>query len=156
MRLIDRWVGIPLCFFAIFWTLKKAQADSNSTLVTNIPLPDTIFFILIAKNGALVVAYPAIKETLKKHPKSRIYFITAPAEFQPLVLMGFEKEDIILLETTSIKSLLNGIVNIRSHFNGKRVSAIVLESFTRFSTLLSAWIGGSKRIGCYRFMNEGV
>ena len=70
--------------------------------------------------------------------------------------MGFEKEDIFLLETSSIKSLLKGIVNIRSYFKGKRVSAIVLEPFTRFSTLLSAWIGASKRIGCYRFLNEGV
>ena len=66
MRLIDRWVGIPLCFFASFWPLKKAQADSNSTLATNIPPPDTIVFILIAEIGALVVAYPAIKETLKQ------------------------------------------------------------------------------------------
>ena len=70
--------------------------------------------------------------------------------------MGFEKEDIFLLETASIKSLLKGIVNIRSHFKGRRVAAIVLEPFTRFSTLLSVWIGASKRIGCYRFLNEGV
>ena len=70
--------------------------------------------------------------------------------------MGFEKEDIFLLETSSIKSLLKGIVYIRSHFKGRRVSAIVLEPFTRFSTVLSVWIGASKRIGCYRFLNEGV
>ena len=44
MRLIDRWVGIPLCFFASFWPLKKPQADSNSTLSTNISHPDTIVF----------------------------------------------------------------------------------------------------------------
>ena len=156
MRLIDRWVGIPLCFFASFWPLKKAQADSNSTLATNIPPTDTIVFIGIAEIGALVVAYPAIKETRKQHPKSRICFITAPAGLQTLELMGFEKEDIFLLETSSIKSLLKGSVNIRSHFKGGRVSAIVLEPFTRFSTLLSAWIGASKRIGCYRFLNEGV
>ena len=61
-----------------------------------------------------------------------------------------------MLETSSIKSLLKGIVNIRSHFNGKRVSAIVLEPFTRFSTLLSAWIGALKRICCYRFLSEGA
>ncbi len=156
MRLIDRWVGIPLCFFASFWPLKKAHADSNSTLATNIPPPDTIVFIGIAEIGALVVAYPAIKETRKQHPKSRICFITAPAGVQTLELMGFEKEDIFLLETSSIKSLLKGIVNIRSHFEGRRVSAIVLEPFTRFSTLLTAWIGASKRIGCYRFLNEGL
>ena len=48
MRLIDRWVGIPLCFFTSFWPLKKVQADSNSTLAINTPLPDTIVFIGIA------------------------------------------------------------------------------------------------------------
>ena len=48
MRLIDRWVGIPLCFFVSFWPLKKAQSDSNSTLALNIPPPDTIVFIGIA------------------------------------------------------------------------------------------------------------
>jgi hypothetical protein len=133
--------------------LKKAQVDSNSTLATNNPPPDTIVFIGIAEIGALVVADPAIKETRKQHPKSRICFITVPAGLLTLELMGFEKEDIFLLETASIKSLLKGIVNIRSHFKGRRVSAIVLEPFTRFSTLLSAWIGASKRIDCYRFMS---
>ena len=93
MRLIDRWAGIPLCFFASFWPLKKAQVDSNSTLSTDIPSLDTIVFIGIAEIGALVIAYPAIKETRKQHPKSRICFITAPAGLQTLELMGFEKED---------------------------------------------------------------
>jgi len=32
----------------------------------------------------------------------------------------------------------------------------VLEPFTRFSTILSAWIGASKRICCYRFLSEGA
>ena len=156
MRLIDRWVGIPLCFFTSFFLLKKNQANNNSKLVTNNPPPDNIVFIGIAEIGALVIAYPAIKETRKQHPKSRISFITAPAGLQTLELMGFEKKDIFLLETSSIKSLLKGVVNLRSHFKGNKVSAIVLEPFTRFSTLLSAWIGASKRIGCYRFLNEGL
>jgi len=157
MRLIDRWVGIPLCFITSFLPLKKNQGKSYSKILAtnNLPL-DSIVFIGIAEIGALVIAYPAIKETRKQHPKSRICFITAPAGKQTLELMGFEKEDIFLLDTSSIKSLLKGVVNIRSHFKGSRVSAIVLEPFTRFSTLLSAWIGSSKRIGCYRFLNEGL
>ncbi len=50
MRLIDRWVGIPLCLFASFWPLKKAQADSNSTLATNIPPHDTIVLYSYRRN----------------------------------------------------------------------------------------------------------
>ena len=103
-----------------------------------------------------MVAYPAIEEARKQFPKSRICFITAAAGVQTLELMGFEEEDILLLETDSIKNLLQGLLKIRTHFKEERVSAVVLEPFARFSTLLSAWIGASQRIGCYRFLNEGV
>ena len=60
MRLIYRWVGIPLYFFTSFWPLKKVQADSNSKLGTNIPPPNNIVFIGIAEIGELLVADPAI------------------------------------------------------------------------------------------------
>ena len=82
MRLIDRWVGIPLCFFASLWPWKKTQAGSTSPLSTNIPPPDTIVFIGIAEIGALVVAYPAIQE-------SRIN--TRTAEFVLLLLPVISK-----------------------------------------------------------------
>ena len=157
MRLIDRWVGIPLCFFASFWPWKKYRVDSSVPFKNGTPPPsDIIVFIGIAEIGALVVAYPAIEEARKQFPKSRICFITAAAGVQTLELMGFEEEDILLLETDSIKSLLQGLLKIRTHFKEERVSAVVLEPFARFSTLLSAWIGASQRIGCYRFLNEGV
>ena len=74
MRLIDRWVGIPLCFFASLWPWKKTQAGSISPLSTNIPPPDTIVFICIAEIGALVVAYPAIQEARIKHPEQPSLF----------------------------------------------------------------------------------
>ena len=157
MRLIDRWVGIPLCFLASFWPWNKSRVDSSVPFKTGTPPPsDIIVFIGIAEIGALVVAYPAIEEARKQFPKSRICFITAAAGVQTLELMGFEEEDILLLETDSIKSLLQGLLKIRTHFKEERVSAVVLEPFARFSTLLSAWIGASQRIGCYRFLNEGV
>ncbi len=156
MRLIDRWVGIPLCFIASFWPLNKPRVDSSVPFKTGTPPSDIIVFIGIAEIGALVVAYPAIEEARKQFPKSRIRFITASAGVQTLELMGFEEDDIIMLETSSIRSLLKGLLKIRTHFKGERVSAVVLEPFARFSTLLSAWIGASQRIGCYRFLNEGV
>ena len=157
MRLIDRWVGIPLCFFASFWPWNKYRVDLSVPFKTGTPPPsDIIVFIGIAEIGALVVAYPAIEEARKQFPKSRICFITAAAGVQTLELMGFEEDDIIMLETSSIQSLLKGLLKIRTHFKGESVSAVVLEPFARFSTLLSAWIGASQRIGCYRFLNEGV
>jgi ADP-heptose:LPS heptosyltransferase len=102
------------------------------------------------------VAYSAVQEARKQHPKSRICFITAPAGKQTLELMGFDEEDIFLIRTSSIQKILGDIVKIRNAFKKLSVSAVVLEPFTRFSTLVAAWIGASKRIGCHRFLAEGV
>jgi ADP-heptose:LPS heptosyltransferase len=70
--------------------------------------------------------------------------------------MGFDEEDIFLIRTSSIQKILGDIVKIRNAFKKLSVSAVVLEPFTRFSTLVAAWIGASKRIGCHRFLAEGV
>ena len=70
--------------------------------------------------------------------------------------MGFDEKDILLIRTSSIQNILGDIVKIRNIFKKVSVSAVVLEPFTRFSTLVAYWIGASKRIGCYRFLAEGV
>ena len=150
MRFIDRWVGIPLCFITSLLLWKKNKTGSSKKVA------DTIVFIGIAEIGALVVAYSAVQEARKQHPKSRICFITAPAGKQTLELMGFDEEDIFLIRTSSIQKILGDIVKIRNAFKKLSVSAVVLEPFTRFSTLVAAWIGASKRIGCHRFLAEGV
>ena len=150
MRFIDRWAGIPLCFFTslLLWKNKKTSIGTEIT--------DTIVFIGIAEIGALVVAFPAIQEARKQNPNSRVCFITAPAGKQTLELMGFDEKDILLIRTSSIQNILGDIIKLRNAFKKVSVSAVVLEPFTRFSTLVAAWIGASKRIGCYRFLAEGV
>jgi len=150
MRFIDRWVGIPLCFITSLLLWKKKETGSSKKVT------DTIVFIGIAEIGALVVAYPAVQEARKQHPKSRICFITAPTGKQTLELMGFDEKDILLIRTSSIQNILGDIVKIRNAFKRVSFSAVVLEPFARFSTLVGAWIGASKRIGCYRFLAEGV
>lgn len=150
MRFIDRWTGIPLCFLTSLLLLKK-----NKTVASK-KVADTIVFIGIAEIGALVVAYPAIQEARKQNPNSRVCFITAPAGKQTLELMGFDEKDILLIRTSSIQNILGDIIKLRNAFKKVSVSAVVLEPFTRFSTLVAVWIGASKRIGCFRFLAEGV
>jgi lipopolysaccharide heptosyltransferase II len=132
----------------LLWKNKKTSIGTEIT--------DTIVFIGIAEIGALVVAYPAIQEARKKNPNSRVCFITAPVGKQTLELMDFDEKDILLIRTSSIKNILGDIIKLRNAFKKVSVSAVVLEPFTRFSTLVAAWIGASKRIGCYRFLAEGV
>ena len=155
MRLIDRWAGIPLCLLTSIFCLIKSALKTKSDNSSNQDSPEIIVFIGLAEIGALVVAYPAIQEARKQYPNSSVCFITAPAGFQTLELMGFEKEAIFLISMSSLSGMFLDLIRIRKNFSGKRVSAIVLEPFTRISSLLTVWIGASQRIGCHRFFNEG-
>ena len=155
MRLIDRWAGIPLCFVTGVWSWIKSARKSKSDNYPKQDSPEIIVFIGLAEIGALVVAYPAIQEARKQYPNSRVCFITAPAGLQTLELMGFEKEEILLMSMSSLSEMFLDLIRIRKNFSGKSVSAIVLEPFTRISALLTVWIGASQRIGCHRFYNEG-
>ena len=155
MRLIDRWAGIPLCFVTGLWSWIKSTRNPKSGNYTKKDSPETIVFIGLAEIGALVVAYPAIQEARKHYPNSRVCFITGPAGLQTLELMGFEKEEILLMSMSSLSGMFLDLIRIRKNFSGKSVSAIVLEPFTRISALLTVWIGASQRIGCHRFYNEG-
>ncbi len=147
MRLIDRWVGIPLCFVASFVTvLKKRRTFSSGK-------PNTIYFIGIAEIGALIVSYPAVTHARKLFPDSRICFLTAPAGMGALELMGFSSHDIQLLRTSSLLDIFRDLLKIRGCARGS--AALVLEPFTRISALLSRWIGADVRVGCHRFLNEG-
>ena len=155
MRLIDRWAGIPLCFVTGVLSWIKSTLSPKSENYTKTYSPEIIIFIGLAEIGALVVAYPAIQEARKQYPNSRVCFITGPAGFQTLELMGFEKEEILLMRMSSLSGMFLDLIRIRKNFGGKSVSAIVLEPFTRISALLTVWIGASQRIGCHRFFNEG-
>jgi len=155
MRLIDRWAGIPLCFVTSVWSWIKSAQKTKSDNYTKQDSPEIIVFIGLAEMGALVVAYPAIQEARKQYPNSRVCFITGPPGLQTLELMGFEKEEILLMSMSSLLGMFLDLIRIRKNFNGKSISAIVLEPFTRISALLTVWIGASQRIGCHRFFNEG-
>ena len=155
MRLIDRWAGIPLCFVTGVWSWIKSAKKNKSDNYTKQDSPEIIVFIGLAEIGALVVAFPAIQEARKQYPNSRVCFITGPAGFQTLELMGFEKEEILLMRMASLSGMFLDLIRIRKNFNGKSISAIVLEPFTRISALLTVWIGASQRIACHRFFNEG-
>jgi len=151
MRQIDRWVGIPLCALASLllpWLAPRRKPDSAT--------PDTLVFICITEIGALLVAHPAIIRARKLFPKSRLCFITGPGGSGALEVMGFPDEDILTLRTDSLFQLITDCLKIRQTLRRAGVvHAAVLEPFTRFSHLVSAWAGAERRSGCHRFHNEG-
>ena len=119
MRLIDRWAGVPLCFVTGVWSWIKSIRKTKSDNYPKQDSPEIIVFIGLAEIGALVVAYPAIQEARKQYPNSRVCFITAPAGLQTLELMGFEKEEILLMSMSSLTGMFLDLIRIRKILAGR-------------------------------------
>jgi len=151
MRRIDRWAGIPLCAVASLllpWLAPNRKSGSVA--------PDTVVLICIAEIGALLVAHPAIVRARKLFPESRLCFITGPGGKGALEVMDFPDADILTLRTDSLSELIADCLKLRKTLSrAGTLHAAVLEPFTRFSHLVSAWVGAERRSGCHRFHNEG-
>jgi len=152
MRFIDRWVGIPVSFFASLILILNRKFFPYS----NITSPDTILFTCIAEMGALFVSHPAVISAKNKFPETRILFITGSGGGEVLKIMGFNEDDIFEINTNSFSTILKDCYRIKKEFKQfKNVYNIVLEPFTRFSHLIGFWLGVDRMSGCHPFNAEG-
>ena len=151
MRIIDRWIGIPICAFA---SIMKKFLKKKSIQKNNID-PDIILFTCIAEIGALFVAYPALLKAKKNFPKSRILFLTGSGGVDALKIMGLHEEDILEIRTDSLYLLIKDCLRLKKKIGSNIFFNIVLEPFTRFSHLLGFWLGADRLVGCHSFNSEG-
>jgi hypothetical protein len=86
MRLVDRMIGIPLCF--ILSGLLRLRQLLGGQPAADGPVR-RILFIGLAELGALVVAHPAVELARRRFPGAEIYFLTFAAGVPMLRLMGF-------------------------------------------------------------------
>ena len=117
MRLLDKLIGIPLCFVNSLWLFLKKKNQIKFP-------PDLILFIGIAEIGALFVAYPAINYVRNHFPKSRVCFITSPEGKNALEMMDFLNKDIFIIRTKSIFLIIHDILRTILKFRRLSVSAI--------------------------------
>ena len=70
MRRVDRWLGVPACFFLTIWRaltslFQKKPPDSIRSIV----------FIKLAEQGSTVLAYPAIRRAVERVGRENVYFV---------------------------------------------------------------------------------
>ena len=154
MRLIDRWAGAPLCFFlsilnrVIRFVLPARRPDGN---------PRRILFIELAEIGGLVVAYPCLAHAKRKYPEAELYFLTFKGGQGILDLMGVvPPERQIIIRPGGLVHFVADTVKAIVAMRRLGVDAVVnLETYARFSTLLSYLSGAGRRVGFHRFHEEG-
>src|SRR5688572_16431720 len=71
LRLVDRFVGLPLCW--VFTSLRWIRRPFNNT--KRLPTPQRVLIIKLSEMGSTVLAYPALSELKKRCPGVELFFL---------------------------------------------------------------------------------
>lgn len=141
MRLLDRWLGVPLCWLATA-LLRLAPARRQ-------PLSSRrVVFLQLAESGSNVLADPALRRWAAQAdvPPG---FVTFAQNRASLAITGtIADAEVFTLDASALRTLLRDIWRLRRWLRARRVDTLVdLELFTRASALIGLFCGTSRRIG---------
>jgi ADP-heptose:LPS heptosyltransferase len=155
MRAIDFWVGIPLCFVLTqierVLRLFGLRRDAAGT-------PKHILFVQLAEMGTMVVAYPSLAKARELFPDATLHFLCFRQIRSSVEMLNIlDRDNIITIDDRSLWSLLRDTCALPWRARAHRIDTVInMETFVRYSTLLSYFTGARTRVGFHRFNQEGL
>jgi ADP-heptose:LPS heptosyltransferase len=152
MRRIDRWGGVPLCALAtgllkLWWRVRPGSS---------LPVR-RVLFIELSEMGSALLADPAMRRA-RDRLSAELYFVIFAQNADSLALAAtVPRGNVFTIRTTSLWLLAVDVLAFLRWTRRNAIDAVVdFELFSRFSALLSGWSGARRRVGFYRFHNEGL
>ena len=156
MRRIDFWAGVPLCcFVTLADRLLRAVGVKGRGHGQR---PRHILFIQLAEMGTMVVAYPALRRARELFPDATLHFLCFGQVRSSLEMLNvIAPEHIYTIDSRSFTSLVRDTLRTWSVARRNGIDTVVnLETFVRYSSLLSYLTGAARRVGFHRFTQEGL
>jgi ADP-heptose:LPS heptosyltransferase len=156
MRAVDFWVGIPLCFLlTLVFRLQRLLGLNDPAFGKP---PRRILFIQLAEMGTMVVAYPALRKAQELFPGATLHFLCFAQIRSSVEMLGIiDGNDILTIDSSSPATLVRDTVRVLWQARRRGIDAVInLETFVRFSSLLSFLSGARQRVGFHRFNLEGL
>ena len=154
MRKIDRWVGVPLCFFMSILIgistrirfIKKKKPDLTRVL-----------FIELSEMGSAIIVDPAMRK-LQKTAGSALYFAIFEDNYKSLeILQTVPEENAFKMRSSGLFVLAIDVIRFMFWCRRHKINTIIdLELFSRFTALLCALSGARSRVGYASFHDEGL
>ena len=157
MRVIDYWLGIPLCFL-----LSVAGAAGRAMRLTGRTAKDAprkVMFIKLSEMGAIVLAYPLLARVKKYRPEAEMFFITFQRNRDIFCLFpGLIKEqNILTIRDSGPAAFIIDTFRVIRRMRREKIDIIFdLEFFSRFTAILAYLSAAGKRIGFHRYNYEGL
>ena len=152
MRRIDRLAGVPLCAAAtaLAWLLDRLTGRDAGP-------PRRMLFVELSEMGTTVLAEPAMRKA-RERLNAELYFVIFARNVGSLELLGtFAPANIFTISDASMVALARDALRFLFWARRKRIDTVVdLELFSRFTALLCGLSGARRRVGFYRFHQEGL
>jgi ADP-heptose:LPS heptosyltransferase len=156
LRKIDFWFGIPLCFFlTVFYKLQRLIGLKDPHYPQQ---PKNVLFVELAEMGCTVLAYPAMRKLKSTYPESNLYFLLFRQIRESLDIVDvIPSENVFTIDNSSMFSVARDTLKFIWQSRRKGIDTTInLEIFTRFGSILTYLSGARKRVGFYRYRQEGL
>jgi len=159
IRAIDKWVGIPACFFvSLVYRIVGLINNWRGHEAPPVTTPMKVLFMELSEMGSAILAYPAMKYILRRYPGTELYFlIFEQNRFSVDMLDVIPKERVLTISIRSPLHFLASTVKVVVAMRTAHLDAVFdLELFSRFSSLLSGLSGAGMRVGYGKYHEEGL
>ncbi len=156
IRVIDRWVGIPVCWCLtgvrrLLDLFRRPRPDAKTA-------PRKILFIKLVELGANVQAYAALQKAAEIAGRDNLFFWVFE-ENRPIldILEVVPEENLLVVRNSGLFTFVFDILRTLLRVRRLRVDAAVdMEFLARASAILAFLSGAKRRVGLHRFTTEGA
>lgn len=154
VRIIDRWIGQPICFKL---TLLRRLGGLFGLRRPPAAPPQKILFIKLIEQGSTVLAYQALRRAVDLVGRENVYFWVFEENRFILDAMSIvPPQNVIVLRTGNLGRLFLDMLGTAWRLRSIGVDATIdMEFFSRASAILAWMTGAPRRVGLHRFGGEG-
>jgi len=154
MRKIDRWVGVPLCFFMSIFLWVSARIRF---LRKKAPELSRVLFIELSEMGSAIIVDPAMRK-MRKDGNSELFFAIFEDNYKSLeILQTVPEGNIFKMRSDNLVVLAFDVIRFMFWCRNNKIRTVIdLELFSRFTALLCALSGARSRIGYASHHDEGL
>ena len=152
-RFVDRRAGIVLCFLLTLLEKLRCLVRGDKAL----PPVTRILFIKPVEQGALVLAYGAIKRAVEKVGRDNVFVFVFHKNREIVdILDVIPPENVITARDDGLLIFsLDMIAAFMRMWRLRIDTAVDLEIFARISIIIAWFSGARRRVGLHRFNMEG-
>lgn len=157
MRIIDYWLGRPLCFLLsvvnFISGIIKFGGKKKKTA------PEKILFIKLSEMGAIVLAYPLMNRIKGEWRPKEMFFLTFSKNRDIFKILGgiIPDKNIFVIREDCIFLFILDTLRVIGKIRKEKIDIVFdLELFSRFTAILTYLSGAGRRIGYFRYTFEGL